>query len=471
MHVVIMAAGLGKRMKSKLPKVLHRVCGEPILFHILDRVRSVKPDAQVAIVVGHGRELVESSIRGESRFSTLRLEFILQPEQRGTGDAVRCVAESAWGQQHMKGQSPVLVLPGDCPLFTDELIHELMQPLGRASMRLLTTELKDPTGYGRVVRRGKKVLRIVEEKDASARERQIREVGVSIYAFQGGFLRAGVQRLSNKNAQSEFYLTDLVSQAAQQRKQIDVLGWENADDLRGINNPWELALANQIMNRRLIKRAAMEGVRFVDPSNAYLEANVEVEGDVEVGPGVVLQGRTRVMAGATIGSACVLRNTIVEAGAILKTGTVCEESVIRSGATVGPYAHFRPGSEVGANSKIGNFVELKNSKIGESTSVAHLSYLGDATVGKRVNVGCGFVTCNFDGRVINGQRKHATVIEDDAFIGSDCQAVAPVKIGIGAYVASGSTITENVEAGSLAIARSRQVNKKDYAKKLKGGGS
>ena len=337
-------------------------------------------------------------------------------------------------------------------------------------MRLLTCELAQPQGYGRVVRRGKSVLKIVEERDASARERAIREVAASIYLFPAASLSFGLERLSNRNAQGEYYLTDLVSQTARARKRIDVLKWEDPEDLRGVNDPWELAQAGRLLNERCVRHWSRQGARFIDPATTWLDSTVELAEDVTVHPGAILQGRTRVGAGTVIGPHVVLKDMEIGAGVELKTGTVAESSQIADGAKLGPYAHLRPQCKVGARAKIGNFVELKKTTIGEDTSVAHLSYLGDAEVGAKANIGCGFITCNFDGRVIDGQRKHKTVIEDGAFIGSDCQTVAPVRVGRGAYVASGSTITDDVEAEALAIARSRQVTKPGYARKLKGPG-
>ena len=471
--VMILAAGQGKRMRSALPKVLHEIGGKPLIFHILSHVQKVASHAAVAVVVGHDRERVEKSIREHGAFSSLNITFIHQTEQKGTGHAARCAMDSAWGEARVKTKADVLVLPGDLPLITAELVQQMLEPIGRGeALRLLTCTLPDPTGYGRVVRRGKKgsVLRIVEEKDASLREKEIQEAAVSIYTFQAAFLKYGLQKLSNKNAQGEFYLTDLISQAARSKKKVDVLHWNNSEDLRGVNDPWELAQASRILNERCLRDWALKGVKFLHPWTTWIDLSVELEEDVVVHPGVILSGATKVTRGATIGPRCVLKNVVIGKDANLKTGTVADDSVIGDGAQVGPYAHLRPGSVVGAHAKIGNFVELKKARIGERTSVAHLSYVGDADVGKDVNIGCGFVTCNFDGRVVNGERKHRTIIEDNVFLGSDCQTIAPVKIGRGAYVASGSTITEDVEPEALAIARARQVNKPGYAKKLRPGG-
>jgi bifunctional UDP-N-acetylglucosamine pyrophosphorylase/glucosamine-1-phosphate N-acetyltransferase len=468
--VIILAAGLGKRMRSPLPKVLHEIGGRPLLFHIISQVKAITPTSPIAIVVGHGREQVEKAVREEADFSSLDLSFVHQEQQNGTGHAARCVMDSPWGEKRIRSKQDVLILPGDIPLITRVLIEQMLMPLGRTeSLRLLTCTQTDPTGYGRIVRRGKKgpVLRITEEKDANSREKLIDEVNTSVYLFQAAFLKYGLQKLSNKNAQSEFYLTDLLAQSARAKKKVDVLHWASPEDLRGVNDPWELAQAGKILNERCIREWCLKGVKFSNPWTAWVDVAVTLEEDAKIGSGVILCGNTRVEKGAMIGTRSVLKNVRVGAGAHVKVGTVGEDSTIEEGASVGPYAHLRPGSRVGKNSKIGNFVELKKAQIGERTSIAHLSYVGDAEVGNDVNIGCGFVTCNFDGRVINGERKHKTIIEDGVFLGSDCQTIAPVKIGKGAYVASGSTITDDVEPGALAVARARQVNKPGYAKKLR----
>jgi bifunctional UDP-N-acetylglucosamine pyrophosphorylase/glucosamine-1-phosphate N-acetyltransferase len=470
--IVILAAGLGKRMFSSLPKVLIPVCGRPMLFQILDRINEVSPRSRVAIVVGHQKDLVMERVQAEKY--PFPVSFVEQAEQKGTGHAVKCAMESEFGRVAVDRKETVLVLPGDLPLLTPALLREMLEPLKRGTaMKILAARLQDPFGYGRIVRKGKSgpVLRIVEEKDATPREKLIQEVGVSIYSFQAQFLATGVSQLKNRNAQKEYYLTDVVAAAVSKRRTIETLVWESPEDVRGVNNPYELSLAADILNARVIKGHALNGVRFLNPGSCTIDPAVEIERDVIVYPGVVLEGRTRVGAASVLGPNVHLKNVTVGAGSEIKTGTVGEDSRVGDRVKLGPYAHLRPGSEVKNGAKIGNFVELKKTTIGEESSVAHLSYLGDAEVGARVNIGCGFVTCNFDGRVINGSRKHKTVIEDDVFVGSDCQTVAPVTLKRGSFIASGSTITETVEADSLAIARARQVNKPGYAKKLKPQGS
>jgi bifunctional UDP-N-acetylglucosamine pyrophosphorylase/glucosamine-1-phosphate N-acetyltransferase len=468
--VIVLAAGKGTRMYSALPKVLSKVAGEPMIVHILRRIREASPQTPVQVVVGFGRELVEAELRTRDEFKSLDLSFAFQAEQLGTGDAARAAMETPWGERMVKEKREILVLPGDQPTLVADLVHQMIESLTRGSaLRLLTVTVPNAQGYGRIVRRGKSgpVLKIVEDKDALPREKAIREVNTSIYLFDAAFLRAGLKRLTPKNAQKEFYLTDLVRQAAQGKKRIEVLPWENWEDLRGVNTPWELAEAGRILNDRVLQKWALKGVRFLHPASTLVEDTVTFEPDVEVGAGTVLGGRTTVAMGAIIGPHCVVRDSVIGPRVDLRAGCVVERSEIDRDAKLGPYAHLRPESVVGPGAKIGNFVELKKARIGADTSVAHLSYLGDAEVGARVNIGCGFVTCNFDGRTINGSRKHKTVIEDDVFMGSDCQVVAPIKIGRGAYVASGSTITKSVDPDALAFARTRQTEKPGYAKRLR----
>lgn len=471
---VVLAAGQGTRMRSQQPKVLHLVAGVPMIHHILRSIELGAPASSVALVVGWEKEKVIASIRN-AKFD-LDIEFVEQKEQLGTGHAIQCVADSSWGQKNLQSASAkgskslCLIFPGDLPLISPELVERLAQPLpSNVPVRLLTTVLSDPTGYGRIVRRGKSgpVLKIVEEKDASIREKCITEVALSIYAFQPSFLKVGVQKLINRNSQKEFYLTDLIAQTAKSKRPIEVLEWPDPSELRGVNDPWELAQAGKILQERICKRWALAGVRFQDPASTWIDHRAQFGSDVEVAAQVQIQGSCRIDARVKIGPNVILKNSWIHEGGVIKAGSYIEDSQVGQNSSVGPYAHLRPGSQVGEEVKIGNFVELKNSKIGNGTSIAHLSYLGDAEVGERVNIGCGFITCNFDGRVIDGKRKHPTYIGDDAFIGSDCQTVAPVHVGSGAYVASGSTVTDDVEPSALAIARSRQINKPDYAKKLR----
>ena len=472
--VIILAAGAGKRMRSPLPKVLHECLGRPMLERTLDEVTAALPNASICVVVGYARDQVNAFLEGwQERTGFARIMTVTQDPPQGTGHAVQVVASNPEARVHLAADAPVIVLPGDLPLVSAKLIRALADAKPLPSGILLTTRLVDPRGYGRVLRvggsKGTSAARIVEEKDATDRERRITEVACSIYRFSGKFLLRALPKLNNKNVQGEYYLTDLIGLAAREKKPLRLLEWADAEELRGVNDPWELSIAERSLQLRIVERWARAGVRFLDPMSVAIEESVEIGVGVKVHRGVVMRGKTVVSDGADIGSNVVLRNTRVGPRAVVKAGTYCEQSEIGEEASVGPYAHLRPESRVGKRAKIGNFVELKKATIGEETSVAHLSYLGDATVGARVNIGCGFITCNFDGRVVNGSRKHPTVIEDDCFIGSDCQVIAPIHIGKGAYVASGTTVNKDVPADALAIARVRQENKLGYSSRLRPG--
>ncbi|MBL7714760.1 MAG: bifunctional UDP-N-acetylglucosamine diphosphorylase/glucosamine-1-phosphate N-acetyltransferase GlmU [Bdellovibrionales bacterium] len=463
-------------MKSSDPKVIQPICGRPLIHQLLETLHRAIPDADVAVIVGHGREKVEAVCKETDFGKKGRLTFILQDQQLGTGHAARCAMDAQWGEAQVKKKANILVMAGDSPLLTEELFKESSLPLSKgAALRLVSTILDHPTGYGRIVRKGKgakaAIQKIVEEKDAGPKEKAIREVGMSFYLFEAAFLQKSLRGLKTANAQKEYYLTDVVTAAVKAKKKIDSLVWSNADDLLGINDFWELAAADRILMQRILKTHAKNGVRIIDPTRTRIEPTVQVSDGTVIHPGASLEGKTTIGRGTVIGAGVILKNVQVGEGCDVRTGTVGQDSVIENQVVLGPYANLRPGSHVGESAKIGNFVELKQTRIGKKTSVAHLSYLGDAEVGDRVNIGCGFVTCNFDGRVIDGSRKHKTVIGDDVFMGSDCQTIAPIKIGAGAYVASGSTLSEDVESEALAIARSRQVNKPGYAKKLKGPGN
>ncbi len=442
-----------------------------MILHLLDRLSEVAPGMRVAVVVGHKKDHVIETCKNDAVSSQLKLEFIEQSQPQGTGHAMQCVVAHAWGKQRLSEKAPFLVLGGDMPLLTCELIARMCEPLPKITAVRLLTFIKDlPAGYGRIVRRGKSgpVLKIVEHKDAKPSELAIKEVSSSIYCFEPTFLKFSLSRLTNKNAQKEFYLTDTIAQAARAKKKVDGLIWDNSDDLQGINDPCELSQASQTLYVRTACKWARAGVKVAAINHVWIDSTVRLTEGVELAPHVTLRGKTHVFEGARIGQGSIISDSTIEREAEIKPGCIIDQSHVGAEAKLGPYAHLRPESTVGARSKIGNFVELKKSRIGEDTSIAHLSYVGDAEVGSRVNIGCGFVTCNFDGRVIAGSRKHKTVIEDEVFLGSDCQTIAPVTIGRGAYVASGSTITEDVESEALAIARSRQVNKVGYAKRLKG---
>jgi bifunctional UDP-N-acetylglucosamine pyrophosphorylase / glucosamine-1-phosphate N-acetyltransferase len=451
---VILAAGQGTRMKSALPKVLHPVLGLPMYAHVVREVLEASV-ARVVLVVGHGREALEADVA--ARFDQ-RVQCALQAQQRGTGDAVRAglaplTAFDGW----------VLVLCGDTPLVRRELVQALMEGARRSSgaLAMLTSEVADPTGYGRIVRgEGGGVQRIVEHKDASPAQRAIREVNPGVYAIRAPFLRSALARLTTDNAQGELYLTDVVEQAAAQGG-VSSLAWPFADT-QGVNDRAQLAQCETALRLRLVHELAKSGVTVRDPNTTYLEIGVSVAPDAILEPNVHLRGSTSIAAGAHIETGCVLTDVRVADGARLKAYTVAAQSSIGRDAETGPFTHLRPDSVLGEDSKVGNFVEMKKTTLGKGSKASHLSYLGDGEIGEDVNIGAGTIFCNYD-----GFNKHKTVLEDGVFIGSDSQLVAPVRVGKGAYVGTGTTVTMDVPDGALALSRIKQSNKEGYATRLK----
>ena len=436
---VIMAAGKGTRMKSKLPKVMHRLAGKAMLDHVLDLVAAVgikRPH----VVLGHGREMIEPTLSG-------RAEIVVQADQLGTGHAIMQVLP------FLEGADDVLVLSGDQPLLRPETIAGMLElhRQERPVATVLTAELADPSGYGRVVREGNRLMRIVEDKDATNAERAIREINTGTYCFRVGPLREALQRLTPQNAQGEYYLTDVFSYFLAQGWEVVRYFTHDANEALGINSRSQLAQAERIVRERILDYWMNEGVTIVDPLSTYIEAEVELARDVTLLPAVHLRGNTKVAEDACLGPQVDLDGCSVGRGAELSY-TVGKNAVIGEGCTVGPFAYLRPGTELASGVKVGDFVEIKNSRIGTGSKVPHLSYIGDAELGQGVNVGAGTITCNYD-----GVRKHPTKIGDHAFIGSNTNLVAPVEVGEYSMIGAGSTITKNVPPRTLAVERSTQT--------------
>lgn len=449
---IILAAGEGTRMKSKLPKVLHEIGGRALVSWVVQSALDAGA-ARCLIVVGHGRGDVERELA--ARFGD-RVEIVLQPEQRGTGHAVRCAIEA---DEALEGR--LLVLYGDCPLIPPALLRDLIDQAAGSDLALVTATLSDPSGYGRIERDAEgRVQRIVEDRDCSAEQRLLREVNPGLYAMDTGFLREAISRLSPDNAQGQLYLTDVVELAARGGEVVVLEG--DMADLTGVNDQRDLALAAATRRRRINEELARSGVVIDDLDTVYVDAESEVEPGARLGANVHLRGRCIVRAGARIDVGSVLTNVLVDEGANVLPYTVAAESTIGPEAQVGPFSHMRPETTLGPRSKVGNFSETKKTKLGAGSKVNHLSYVGNGEIGEGVNIGAGTIFCNYD-----GEMKHTTVLEDGVFIGSDTQLIAPVTIAKGAYVASGTTVTRDVPEGALAMSRTKQENKEGYAARLR----
>lgn len=438
---VILAAGQGTRMKSALPKVLHPVAGNPMLGHVVAAARAAGA-APVVVVVGHGADRVRDVFAAEG------LDFALQAEQLGTGHALQCAASALQG---FRGD--LLLLCGDVPLLRGETLAALLSHhrASKATVTVLTAELADPHGYGRIIRGADGVERIVEEKDASAAERAVREINTGIYVFSAPRVFALLGAISNDNAQGEYYLTDVIGAARSAGERVESMTMASAEEAMGINDRVQLAQAGAAMRLRINEAHMRAGVTLLDPAATYIEASVTIGADTVIHPGVHLRGATVIGRDCELEPGVIVQDCTLADRVHVKAGSVLSGSTVGAGTDIGPMAHLRPGTMLAGENKIGNFVETKKATIGLGSKASHLTYLGDAEIGSGVNVGCGTITCNYD-----GVNKHVTVIEDDVFVGSDVQFVAPVRIGKGSLIGAGSTITRNVPADALAISRTEQ---------------
>lgn len=449
-YAIILAAGKGTRMKSKLYKVLHPVSGQPMVEHIINRVSETNPD-QIITIVGHGAEQVKAQL-GE------RSEYALQAEQLGTGHAVLQAASFLQGKE-----GTTLVISGDTPLLTTETLNNLFEyHQGKnASATILTAQAEDPTGYGRIIRDHIGIVeKIVEQKDTTPEEALVQEINTGTYCFDNQALFEALNKVGTDNAQGEYYLTDIIEILKDAGKTVAAYQTEDFDESMGVNDRIALAKANELMRQRINKMHMVNGVSFVDPATTYIDAGVEIGSDTVIEAGVQLQGKTVIGSDCVIGAHSRIVDSVIEDHVVVEH-SVIEKSLVKSHADVGPFAHLRPKAEIGESVHIGNFVEVKNAEIGKNTKVGHLTYVGDATLGEEINVGCGVVFVNYDGK-----NKHRTTIGDHSFIGSNANIIAPVEIAKNTSVAAGSTITEDIPEYAMAIARARQVNKEEYAKKL-----
>jgi bifunctional UDP-N-acetylglucosamine pyrophosphorylase / glucosamine-1-phosphate N-acetyltransferase len=448
---IVLAAGQGKRMKSKLYKVLHSVCGKPMVSHVLDTVRGASCERSV-VVVGHGAEAVQA-VLGNT------VEYVIQAEQLGTGHAV-LQAESLLGQE----EGITVVTYGDTPLVTAETVNALiaLHIEQSAAATVLTADVIDPSGLGRIIRgEGGSVLRIVEQKDCSEEEAAIHEINTGTYCFDNRKLFSALREVTNDNAQGEYYVTDVIGILQGRGDRIVACLCEDPEEATGVNDRIALGEAERLMRLRINSNHQMNGVTLIDPQNTYIDANVTIGADTIVYPGSVLRGQTSIGSDCVIGPATELIDTVIGNGSTIRQ-TVAEGAEVGEECNVGPFAFLRSGTKLGKHVKIGDFVEIKNTVIGENSKVPHLSYVGDATIGSNVNIGCGAITANYD-----GYNKSKTEIGDNVFVGSNANLIAPIKIGSGAYIVAGSTITHNVADNDLAIARERQVNKPGYAEKIR----
>ncbi|SHG40887.1 bifunctional UDP-N-acetylglucosamine diphosphorylase/glucosamine-1-phosphate N-acetyltransferase GlmU [Ornithinibacillus halophilus] len=448
---VILAAGQGTRMKSKLYKVLHPVLGRPMVQHVLEQVNASEID-QVVTVVGHGAEKVKEYIGDGS-------EFVLQSEQLGTGHAV-IQAEAL-----LKDKDGItIVVCGDTPLIKKETYQALFEHHEKsgATATILTAVAPNPTGYGRVIRNEQQeVERIVEHKDANEQELKVNEINTGTYCFDNRALFEALQEVSNDNAQGEYYLPDVIEILKNKEMKVSAYQTPDFDETLGVNDRVALSQAERIMKRRINEGHMRNGVTIIDPDNTYIQPDVVIEQDVVIHPGSVIKGQSVIKENAVIGPHTEITNCTVGEDTVIKQ-SVATDSYIGQRVNIGPYAHIRPEASIGNEVKIGNFVEIKKTKIDKNSKVSHLSYIGDAEVGSNVNVGCGTITVNYDGK-----NKYLTKIEDDAFIGCNSNLIAPVTVGKGSYVAAGSTITKDIPDDALSVARARQTNKEGYASKLK----
>lgn len=448
--VVIMAAGKGTRLRSRRPKVLHEVGGKPLLTQVIATASQLAEGTDIYAIVGYEAEQVRKAAEASG------IQFIEQKDQRGTGHAIQCAREAISHYEH------ILVLSGDVPLIRAETLeHLMMLHLAEGSaMTILTAEPDDPTGYGRIIRRAPdrpEVQAIVEQKGLRPAQESIREINSGIYAFKVAALLAHLDKLTNKNAHGEFYLTDMAAHLNAAGEKVAALKAADPVEVLGANTIAELVALDANVRAATANRLMAHGVTIFRPDTCVIDAAVEIESDTIIEPFVQLRGKTRIGADCRVRSYSVIEGCTLGNSVLILQGCVLEESTVADGARIGPFAHLRPGSEIGPDAHVGNFVETKKAKLGKGAKANHLTYLGDADVGAGSNIGAGVITCNYD-----GAHKHRTKIGQGAFVGSDSSLVAPVEIGDGAYIGAGSCITRDVPSGALAVGRSRQITKEGW---------
>ncbi|TGN39496.1 bifunctional UDP-N-acetylglucosamine diphosphorylase/glucosamine-1-phosphate N-acetyltransferase GlmU [Marinobacter confluentis] len=450
LHVVILAAGQGSRMKSALPKVLHRIAGKPMLHHVMDTARQLGA-ARIHGVIGHGADQVRAITQADD------VQWAMQHEQLGTGHAV------AQALPDLPDDARVLILYGDVPLTRKGTLETLVSRVSEQSIGLLTVTLENPDGYGRIIRDAEgKVTAIVEQKDATSEQKTINEVNTGILAVSAAHLKTWLPRLSNANAQGEYYLTDVIAMANAAGVSVEVAQPENEFEVQGVNNRVQLAELERWYQQQQAQRLMTEGATLADPARIDVRGELTVAPDVLIDINAVFEGRVTLETGVSIGAGCVLRNCHIGANTHVDAHSVIDGAVVGQNVQIGPFARLRPGTELADYTKVGNFVETKKAIVGEGSKINHLSYVGDASLGRNVNVGAGTITCNYD-----GANKHQTIIADGVFVGSNTSLVAPVSLAENATIGAGSTITRDVSAEELSVARGKQRNIPNWQRPVK----
>ena len=449
LSVIILAAGQGTRMKSSLPKVMHRIAGIPMLEHVYRRSLDLGAD-DIHIVYGHGGEHLHEYC------SDFKVDWVLQQAQLGTAHAVQQASPK------INTDSIALVLYGDVPLIKSETLKALISKVSANNIALLTVDLDEPTGYGRIVRDGDKVTSIVEHKDASEEQKLIKEVNTGILALRAGYLNECLGKIDNNNSQGEYYLTDIIALAVADGNEVFTAQPESSYEVEGVNDRKQLARLERIHQQERVEQIMLQGVSVADPARVDIRGDVEIGNDSFIDINVIFEGDVKIGCNVTIGAGSVITNSKIADGCTIKPYSVMENAVMEEAAEVGPFARLRPGAHLMKNSRVGNFVEIKNTELGEGSKAGHLSYLGDSEIGRDVNIGAGTITCNYD-----GANKHKTVIKDGAFIGSNAQLVAPVTVGKNATIGAGSTITKDTDDDSLTLSRSVQKSIKGWQRPTK----
>ena len=438
LSAIILAAGKGTRMYSNLPKVLHKIGAKPMLQHVIDTVKQLNTN-RINVVYGHGKQQLENALKNQ------RVQLVYQAQQLGTGHAVQQAIP------FIEDDEDILILYGDTPLISLPTLQNLIASKPKQGIALLTVILDDPTGYGRIERKDGKVVAIVEQKDASPEQQKINEVNTGIMLVTGKLLKNWLARLTNNNAQKEYYLTDVIAFAYQDGYKILTSHPIKQFEVEGVNNRLQLATLERHYQHQQIQNLLLAGVTLLDPNRFDLRGTLTHGKDVVIDCNVIIEGNVKLGNNVTIGAGCILKDCCIDDDSIISPYSIIENSTIAQQCTIGPFARLRPGSELDEQVHVGNFVELKKAHLGKATKAGHLSYLGDSEIGCNVNIGAGTITCNYD-----GANKFKTIIEDDVFVGSDTQLIAPVKVGKGATIAAGTTVTNNVNDNELVVSRVRQ---------------